>query len=98
LTELFAEQEAMNIVDKLSRTKTKQEIVAQQQRRQPQQQPSAEQAKPTMNGTVTSDTRGRNHAESVTASSAPQEIDPRKLAPKRECIDRHFNTQSMASY
>ena len=97
----------MNIVDQLSRTKTKEEIAERKQRRQSQQvektlqpvqsppapqiqvqpepqaqqKPQPEVQSPAVNGT-SDEERGRSHAASVTASSAPKDIDTTKLAPK----------------
>lgn len=90
------EQSSMNIVDELSRTKTKGEIAAKKARRQSQQQGQTpkQPEKSMTNGvppaiSVVDDGRGRNQAEAVTTSTAAKDVDTTKLAPKpRREIER----------
>ena len=70
-----AEQSSMNIIDQLSRTKTKDEIAAAKAKRK-ENAPEVP--------TVTEPERGRDQTDSITASSAHEGTDTSKLAPKRE--------------
>lgn len=74
----------MNIIDELSRTKTKEEIAAKKQKRR--QSPHASgQETPEINVADHEhepQSRGRDQTASVTASSAPAGTDTSKLAPK----------------